>query len=338
MARGKLNQGQQTGRQIRVGAVLIVAMIVLAFGIFQVGKLFDVFASRYTLITLIEDSGGLIEGSPVTLAGQRIGQIQSVEFLPVEARRDSANIIVHFSVNQNVQSQIRRDSRGVLQTQGLLGDRYLNISPGSPGYATLQPGDTLVSLRPLDYESVLRTAANTLDHVQGVVIDLRTLTERINAGEGTLGALMTDDVLYHRMTTATTDLAGLLNSINRSDGSLARIIRDPALYNQMNVTLARLDSLGAAIIDGEGSLGLMMRDDSLYRGLVGVVGRADSTLAGVEVLVDRVAEGDGTLARLMEDPQLYDELLKTIVDLQAVIQAVREDPSALSPQIQVEVF
>lgn len=338
MARGKLNQGQQTGRQIRVGAVLIVAMIVLAFGIFQVGRLFDVFASRYTLITLIEDSGGLIEGSPVTLAGQRIGQIQSVEFLPVEARRDSANIIVHFSVNENVQTQIRRDSRGVLQTQGLLGDRYLNISPGSPGYATLQPGDTLVSLRPLDYESVLRTAANTLDHVQGVVMDLSTLTERINAGEGTLGALMTDDVLYHRMTAATTDLAGLLNSINRSDGSLARIIRDPALYNQMNATLARLDSLGAAIIDGEGSLGLMMRDDSLYRGLVGVVGRADSTLAGVEVLVNRVAEGDGTLARLMEDPQLYDELLKTIVDLQNLIQAVREDPSALSPNIQVEVF
>jgi phospholipid/cholesterol/gamma-HCH transport system substrate-binding protein len=335
MARGKLNQGQQTARQIRVGAVLIVGMLILAFGVFQVGRLFDVFASRYTLVTLVESSGGLIPGSPVTLAGQRVGQIQSIEFLPVEARTDSANIVVHFSVNENVQPQIRRDSRGALQTQGLLGDRFLNISPGSPGYTPLQPGDTLKSIGALDYEAVLRTAATTLDHVQDVVVDLRVLTDRLAAGEGTLGALLTDEALYQRMTVATAEMAALLRTVNQSDGTLSRAIRDPELYNRMTSTLARLDSLGAAVLDGEGSLGKLVRDDALYDGMVGVVGRADTTLAGVEGFLGSVAGGDGTMARLLEDPQLYDELLKTIVDLQALIQEIREDPGALSPQIEV---
>lgn len=335
MARGKLNQGQQTARQIRVGVLLIVALLVLALGIFQVGRLFDVFASRYPLVTLFETSGGLIAGSPVTLAGQRVGQVESIEFLPVDDRRDSANIVVRLSVNRDVQDQIRTDSRAVLQTQGLLGDRFVDISPGSSGYTPLAPGDTLPSLPPLDYESVLRTAANTMDEVQGVVIDLRTLTQRLNSGEGTLGALLTDDVLYQRMAVATTELSGLLSEINRSDGTMARIIQDPELYNRMNSALSRLDSLGAVVLDGQGSLGRMIRDDSLYEGLLGAVGRADSTLAGVESFLAGAADSEGTIQRLLEDPELYDQLLKTIVDLQALIQSIREDPSALSPQIQV---
>lgn len=335
MARGKLNQGQQTARQVRVGILLIVALFILALGIFQVGRLFDVFATRYPLVTMFESSGGLIAGSPVTLAGQRVGQVESIEFLPVEERRDSANIVVRLSVNENVRNQIRTDSRAVLQTQGLLGDRFVDISPGSSGYAPLEPGDTIRSLPALDYESVLRTAASTMDEVEGVVIDLRILTQRLASGEGTLGALLTDDLLYQRMTAATADLSGLLREINQSDGTMARIIRDPELYDRMNSALTRLDSLGAVVLDGQGSLGRMIHDDSLYEGLLGAVGRADSTLAGVEELLAGAADGEGTLQRLLEDPQLYDELLKTIVDLQVLIQAIREDPSALSPQIQV---
>lgn len=335
MARGKLNRGEQTARQVRVGILLIVSLLLLAFGIFQVGRLFDVFATRYPLVTLLESSGGLIAGSPVTLAGQRVGQVASIEFLPVGERRDSATVIARLSVNESVQSQIRGDSRVILETQGLLGDRFVNISPGSPGFEPLEPGDTIPSLPPLDYESVLRTAAATIEQVQDVVVDLRTLTNRLAAGEGTLGSLLTDDALYQRMAATTAELADLLRAVNRSDGTLARVIRDPQLYDRMNTTLARLDSLGAVALQGDGSLGRLMRDDSLYEGLLGVVGRADSTLAGVEGLVAGAADDEGTIQRLLEDPELYDQLLKTIVDLQALIQEIREDPGALSPRVRV---
>lgn len=335
MARGKLNQGQQAGRQVRVGMLIIVSLLVLAFGIFQVGRLFDVFSSRYPLVTMFESSSGLIAGSAVTLAGQRVGQVESIEFLPVEERRDSANIVVRLSVNTGVRPQIRSDSRAVLQTEGLLGDRFVNISPGSPGYEVLEPGDTIQSLPPLDYESVLRTAATTMDEVQEVVVDLRTLTQRLTSGEGTLGSLLTDDVLYQRMATATTELAGLMRTINQSDGTLARMIRDPELYDQVNRSLSRLDSLGAVVLEGEGSLGRMIRDDSLYEGLLGAVERADTTLAGVEEFLAGAADSEGSIQRLLEDPELYDQLLKTIIDLQTLIQAIREDPSALSPKVQV---
>lgn len=338
MARGKLTQGHPLSRHVRVGLMLIVVLVLLAYSVWQVGRLFDVFASRYTLVTLVEGSGGLIEGAPVTLAGQRVGQVSGIRFIPVEERRDGASLLVTLSVNQNVRDQIRGDSEASLRTQGLLGDRFVDILPGTAPYPAMEPGDTLPSRPPLDYELVLETAAGTLEQVQTVVGDLEIMTDRIVAGEGTVGALLADDRLYERMVVASGELARLMDSVNRSDGTLARLIRDPAMYEQMNRSLARLDSLGAVIMAGEGSLGRLVTDDALYEGLVSTVGRADSAVLGLQGFVENVNESDGALNRLLQDPALYDEFLRTIVDLQNLIRDVREDPRRFRPEVQVDVF
>jgi phospholipid/cholesterol/gamma-HCH transport system substrate-binding protein len=338
MARGKLNQGTQRASQVRVGLVMVVALLVLAFGIYQVGRLFDVFASRYALYTLVENSAGLSSGAPVTLAGQRVGQINEVRFIPVRERVGTANVRIRFSVNRNVQDQIRDDSRAVLRTQGLLGDRYIDITPGSPGQRVLAEGDVIPAEPALDIEQVLETAARTLDDVQLIAVDLKATTGRLARGEGTMGALLADDRLYERMTVATAELAGLLATMNRSDGTISRLIRDPAMYERMEGALERLDSLGATILAGQGTLGRLVRDESLYEGLVGVVGRADTTLGHVEGFVGGLTEADGTIARLLEDPALYDEFLRTIVDIQNLIQDIRANPRAYRPEVNVRVF
>jgi phospholipid/cholesterol/gamma-HCH transport system substrate-binding protein len=338
MARGKLNQGTQRASQIRVGAVLIVSLLVLIFGVYQVGRLFDVFASRYPLITLVENSAGIMAGAPVTLAGQRVGQVDEVEFIPVEERVGQANIRIRMVVNQAHQEHIREDSRATLRTQGLLGDRYIDISPGSPARAILRPGDTIVSHPALDIEDVLETAAATLTDVQGIATELNLITGRIARGEGTVGALLADDRLYERMTAASAELAGLIGTLNRADGTVARLIRDPAMYHQMENALARLDSVAGAVLAGEGTLGRLMYDDALYESLLVTAGRADTTMAGVEAFIQNLTEADGTMARLLEDPELYDQLLKAIVDVQSLINDIRENPREYRPDLRVRVF
>jgi phospholipid/cholesterol/gamma-HCH transport system substrate-binding protein len=338
MARGKLSRGTQQASQVRVGLVLAIGLVLLIIGVYQVGRLFDVFASRYSLITMVENSAGLMAGAPVTLAGQRVGQVAEVRFIPVDERVGDANIRIRLSVNREIQDQIREDSRAALRTQGVLGDRFIDISPGSPGRRVLQPGDTILAEAALDIEQVMEMAARTLEDVQGMAADLQVMTGRLARGEGTVGALLADDRLYERMTAATTELASLLALVNGSDGTVGRLIRDPAMYDRMEGALVRLDSLGAAILEGQGTLGRLVRDDSLYDGLLGVVGRADSTLLGVEGVVERIAGADGTVGRLLDDPALYDEFLKAVVDIQTLIQAIREDPRAFRPEVRVRVF
>lgn len=335
MERGKLNQGRQTARQARVGAVILVALVFLAYGVYQVGRLFDVFADRYPLVTLAESSAGLIEGAPVTVAGQRVGQVSEIRFIPVEHRTGDANVAIRMSLSQRVRDQIRADSRAALRTQGLLGDRLVDISPGSRDAPILEPGDTIPSEAALDYEEVLSTAATTMEAVQEILGDLEVLTHELASGEGTIGSLLSDDRLYERMAAATNELTGLLRTVNRSDGTLARLIRDPEMYERVDRALVRLDSVGAAVMEGRGTLGRLVHDDSLYDNLVGVAGRADSALAGLETFMADLNGGDGSLARLLEDPALYDQLLRTIVDLQSLVAEIRKNPEALSPEIRV---
>jgi phospholipid/cholesterol/gamma-HCH transport system substrate-binding protein len=329
-ARGKLNRGAQSASQVRVGILIVVSLLVLVYGIYQVGRLFDVFATRYPLVTFIENSGGMMPGAPVTLAGQRVGQVDEIRFIPVEERVGQANIRVRLSVNRNVQEQIRADSRASLRTQGLLGDRYIDIAPGSPATPMLVAGDVLPTEPALDYEQVLETAARTLEDVEMIVADLQVTSARLAAGEG--------DRLYERMTAATTELAGLLATVNRADGTMARLIRDPSMYDQMERALARLDTLGLAVLAGEGTLGRLIHDDALYEGLMGTVGRVDTALVGMEGWIQRMVEADGTIARLIEDPELYDQFLRVVVDIQNLIRDIRDEPRAYRPEVRVRVF
>jgi phospholipid/cholesterol/gamma-HCH transport system substrate-binding protein len=126
--------------------------------------------------------------------------------------------------------------------------------------------------------------------------------------------------------------------VNRSDGTVARLIRDPAMYERMAGALERLDSLGATILAGQGTLGRLVRDESLYEGFLGVVGRADTTLAHVEGFGGGLSEADGTIARLLHDPELYDQFLRAVVDIQNLIQAIRDNPRAYRPEVNVRVF
>lgn len=338
MARGKLSRGTHRASQVRVGLVAIAGFLLLVLGVYQVGRLFDVFAPRYVLVTLVENSAGLMAGAPVTLAGQRIGQVDDVSFIPVHERAGDANIRVRLAVNRGVQDQIRSDSRAKLRTQGLLGDRFIDITPGSPALRMLEPGDTIVSEPPLEIEQVLETAAETMEDVREIAVDLKTTTGRLVRGEGTLGALLVDDRLYEHLTAATTELGVLLATVNREDGTVGRLIRDPALYEQLEGALARLDQVGAEVLEGQGTIGRMLRDDGLYDEMLAVISRADTTLLGMQAFVEGAAEAEGTIHRLIHDPELYDQFLRAVIDIQNLIRDIRDDPRTYVPDVRIRVF
>ena len=334
MADRDYRPGFDWGR-VRVVGLFIVTLLLLAYGVYKVGQVLDVFAERYSLVTLLSSASGLREGAPVTVAGQRVGQVSDIEFIPLERQRDGKHLSITLSVSRDVHEQIRADSRAQVKTQGLLGDKLLEITPGTRSAPVLAPGDTLPSEPPIDYEEVLARAAGMLDEAEVVLANLQSLTGSIARGEGSIGRLLNDDALYERVMVTTTELARTLHEINVSDGTIGRLLRDPALYERLESTLAQLESLSSELAGGEGTLGRLVRSDSLYDAMTGTVVRADSVLASLDSAATAMSRGEGTMARLLHDPALYDELLKSIVELQTLLQDIRDDPSQYRPYIEV---
>jgi phospholipid/cholesterol/gamma-HCH transport system substrate-binding protein len=335
MTAARLRQRTFEWKQARVAALMTFAVLLLAYGIYRVGKVFDVFASRYELSVLIPSALGLREGAPVTLAGQRIGQVRDIHFIPVERKLGDNNLRVVLAISDEVREQIRLDSRAFLRTQGLLGDRFVDIEPGTPGARILQAGDTLAAGRSVDMDEFMTTAARALEQATSMVADLQELTGGLVRGEGTAGLILQDDRLYRDLTGVTLELRRTLAEINRADGTFGRLIHDPTLYHRMHAAVTRVDSLGALILHGNGSISMLLRSDSMYRSMLGTLNVADSTVTDFASFVRRMTHGEGSIQKLLTDPALYDEFLKAIVDVQSLINDIRTDPTKYRPSIRV---
>jgi len=307
----------------------MVILGLLTAAILFIGRSEDVFGNRYPLVTLMKSAAGLVPGAAVQLAGQNVGQVTEVRLISPGKRPPTGEpVAVWMAVDRLVQDQVRTDSRAQVRTQGLLGDRIIDISPGTTQGEVLQPGDTVVSAASLDYDLLLQEGAAAVSGLAEVSENLADLTRKLLEGEGTFGQMIADETLYQRFVELTTGLERLLSAGTSDKSSLGRLLRDDQLYTSLVGAVASFDTLTEGVMRGEGSLGKLMRSDSLYVTLQDVVGRSDSLLAGLE-------GGEGAAGRLLTDDRLYEELLKTLVQLNDLLSAVRENPEKYVPPVKV---
>lgn len=318
-----------TWEQVRVGIFLIVVLAMGTTALVLIGRSGNVFGERYQLVTLVRSAAGLVPGAEVQVAGQAVGQVDRVVLIPPEDRPESGQAVaLWLNVRVSVQSQIREDSRAQVRTQGLLGDRLIDIRPGSAGARILQDGDTLHAASSVDFDALIAEGSEAVGDLVEITSNLAELTRGVLEGEGTMGRLVTDAALYDRLVSLAGSMDTLVAVAADADGPVMRMLEDESLYLSIRSTLTSLDSVAAGVARGEGSLGRMLTTDSLYAALLGSITRMDSLLASLE-------SGEGAMGRLFTDPALYEELLKTMVDFGSLLEAVREDPERFVPEVSV---
>jgi phospholipid/cholesterol/gamma-HCH transport system substrate-binding protein len=317
--------------QLKVGVLIVVAVIILAFAAVRLGQAGNLFGKRFQVVSFVANASGLRIGGPVSVAGQLAGTIKDIQFLPPDLDT-TRNLKLLLEIDRKLSDQVRADSRAKIKTMGLLGDKVFDISVGTPRYRTLHEGDTLIIAPSIDYEAVVQQASSAINEVVGLTRDLKKVTGGITRGEGTLGQLVTNRQLYDQLNGTLARTSALMSRLENPRGTIGRLLDDPQLYYSLNRTVASADTIIRQITAGNGSVGKLMRDDTLYVHLVSVVSRADS-------LVGAMASGKGTMQKLFTDQQLYDMLLKTVTELNNVLIDVRRNPQRYTKQmIQVKLF
>ncbi|MDB4876231.1 MAG: Mammalian cell entry related domain protein [Gemmatimonadetes bacterium] len=307
-----------TWDQLKVGLMILAALGVLGVAIYKLGQAANLFSKRYELIAFLPDAAGLRAGGTVFVAGQFAGSIKSIEFLPID-NDTTRNLRVRMAVDQALQVQVRRNSKAKVRTLGLLGDKVIDISIGTPQYPSLKDGDTIAVAPSLDYEAVLAQAAGAVNDMVALTHDMKTLTGGIVRGEGTIGQLMTNRALYDQFVGTIGRANSMMARFENPNGSFAKILDDPTLYNRFVSVVTSADSLVVALNDKNGTIGKLLRDDTLYTHIVNMAVAGDS-------LMKALSSGKGIAARLLNDPTLYDQLNKLTTDLNAILDDVRKDP------------
>jgi phospholipid/cholesterol/gamma-HCH transport system substrate-binding protein len=302
-----------------VGALLLIAMATLGYAIVRLGSSMHLFGNRYQLFTLLPSASGLRPGGGVSVAGQPAGVIRRIEFLPVDDDT-TRNILVVLEIDERMRDQVRHDSRAYIRTLGLLGDKALDITPGTPASPVLDAGDTLQATGALDYDRLLAYAADAVEDVVALTGDLRVITAGLASGEGTLGLLLRDRRVYDQLNLALRTSNTLLARMHNAEGSFARMLDDPALYNQLISAATTVDSVARHFAQDRGTIGRLLRDSSVFLTLRSAAGTADSLLKGL-------GSGRGTAGKLLNEDLVYEQLVRSVSELTAILEDFRRNPS-----------
>src|SRR5712692_6996946 len=144
-------ESRQLTLQIRIGAFILVALGAFLAIIYMLGAQARYFERKYDLVAEFSEVGGLIEGATVRLAGVQIGRVTRVE-LPSQP---GGKVRVKLTITRRFADRIRRNSEARIVTQGLLGDKLVEITLGSADSPPLSPGEHLTAREPFEMGRVM---------------------------------------------------------------------------------------------------------------------------------------------------------------------------------------
>ena len=210
------------GFEFKVGIFTLIGICIIFVIVFSIG---DVNISRtgYKFKVIFNFASGIGPSAPVRLAGVGVGNVQGIRLLYDEkAQKTKAELTVWVQSD----AKIEEDAEVTINTLGLLGEKYLEIIPGTSGKGYYKSGDTLQGKDPVSMEKVTTNLAKLSDSVVSIA-------EKIEKGEGTIGKLLNDDTVYNNLVSLTGNLDGFTGKLNSNQGTIGRLIADDTLYKQL---------------------------------------------------------------------------------------------------------
>jgi phospholipid/cholesterol/gamma-HCH transport system substrate-binding protein len=278
---------------IRVGALIAGAIAILCFAIFSIGHGSRFLRRTHFLEAHFQRTNGLQAGAPVTLSGVTIGAVDSIRF-PANPRADY--VVVTMWIDASAFNRVRTDSVAQISTIGLLGDKFVEITQGTPTAPSVRPGAVIAARNPIDYATLLQKkgTSDLIANVMAIAESMRSLLQEVEKGHGLLTALIKGEPGHPEETRLT------LDDIRGAFASMERLSTE-------------MDTMVRKINRGEGLAGAMLSNRINGRRILLNVDRAAASMSAtsqkLDTLIDRLSRAQGAVPRLLEDKQYGDQLL-----------------------------
>jgi phospholipid/cholesterol/gamma-HCH transport system substrate-binding protein len=180
----------QNKRAVIVGVFVFTGLIFLLAGVLIVGNLRETFKRKMEVVSLFEDVAGLQKGNNVWLSGVKIGTVESLDFY------GESKVEVSMNIDRKAQQHIPKDAKVKISNDGLIGNKILVIYGGTEKGPVVQEGDTLGVEKTFTSEDMINTAQENNKNILAITNDVKIITKKLAAGEGSLGKLLNDSLIY----------------------------------------------------------------------------------------------------------------------------------------------
>jgi phospholipid/cholesterol/gamma-HCH transport system substrate-binding protein len=291
-----------------VGAFVLGGLLLFGGGLFLIGDRRLLFAEQFELWSTFGKVTGLQIGTRVRLAGLDAGEVLEIRI----PSGPSEKFGVRMRLREDLRSLVRADSICAVQTDGIVGNAFLQISVGTEGAPRVEPGDSIAGVDPIEFADLIQEGRDTFRTVSAEFIDLKAEIETA--------------VIALRSTVQTADR--VIADVGRDVGSITRTTAMVAA--DVQATLADARRLVNDVESGRGTIGRLFTDDDLYDRMVGIGREAEQTVRNLRetteqtrAAVERFAAPGGTAQ------QIGQALRNTLVEVQEVTSDLAEGTEAL---------
>ena len=231
---------KQTVNNTKLGIFVLASLIFLVLLLYMIGKNRNLFGSNYILKARFENVQGIVPGNNVRYAGIQAGTVKKVTIL------NDTVIEVTMTIQTKLQNIIRKNAIAAIGTDGLVGDKVLNISPAKKMAALAAEGDVLDSRKAVDTDEMMQTLYKTNNDVAAVANGLKMAVDKLNNSSA---------------------LWNLLNDRSMPDELKASATNLRLATARAGIMAANLEQVIADMKNGKGSAGMLLRDSSFAHNL-----------------------------------------------------------------------
>ena len=273
-------------QNLKVGMFVAGALAVLSMTVFVIGQERSMFKRKTRVYTSFADINGLVIGAPVRLAGVDVGRVTAITFSDDLSRPEAR---VQLAIENEYIARVRKDSKAAIDSKGLLGDKLINLSVGTPAHPQLEDGDYITPKVSMSIENM----AKELEHTATAI------GRAAESAETAVNSIATPEVAEN-LRRISSSLASILERIDNSQlvpKTEALMERASVVMNNSAAATARVDRMLAQVEKGPGNAHTVIYGSEVTE----MAGEWKRAATGIADVTEQINRGDGLVAALLHD-------------------------------------
>ncbi|MBX2887362.1 MAG: MCE family protein [Ferruginibacter sp.] len=305
--------GNKSTNNLKLGIFVIAGLLVLVAFLYFIGKKRNMFGSTFLLKVQFHNVQGLMPGNNVRYAGIQAGTVGDI-FV-----QGDTIIEVEMNIVSSLKNVIKSNAVVSIGTDGIVGNKVLNIIPAKISGSAASPGTFLIGQESFNTEDLMNMLGGANDDLSFIMKDLRTTIQRFNNSKG-FWELINSETIASDLKESMENLQQASVKINNMSGSLNEIVAD--------------------LKNGKGSAGRILRDTQLIfqleqtaQQLNGVGGEAKSVVEKLNGLVDdvdhKINNGNGPISAVLNDKEMTNSIKQSLDNIEKGTRAFEANMEAL---------
>ncbi len=235
-------------RSVIVGIFIFLGLAILIITVLTLGSQRKTFESSIRIKSYFDNVNGLQKGNNIWFSGVKVGTIKNVIL------KGNNKVEVDMNIEEQSTKYIPKDARAKLSTDGLIGNKIIEIYGGTSGTAKIEAGDVLSNDALLSSDDILKTLSKNNDNLFAITSNFKEISGRLAEGKGSVGKLLTDETMVNQINATTAILKRASENLEKlssnvsaytaklnDKGTLANdLVTDTVIFSKLRSTVSQL--------------------------------------------------------------------------------------------------